>query len=407
MKNSFFILFLLILFLPSCEKSPKVIFDKEAYLKQGKQINLFENDSSLNFNEVFKIKKLQKNNFTSLNFKKILRKKNIKYSDVFLSNNYVFVIDKKSNLMKLDYNFKIINKVKIYKKIKDYNYKAYISLFSKNLIITDNLGNITSFNIEKLTINWNKKLTVPFVSRSVIYKNNIYALNINSKVFSFNLNNGDINWSYETASKIIKSSNAYSIYVKNETLLFSNDYAEIYSIDLSKKKLNWLIALQNKNLNLKNVNFEINTIKFYKSYIYISSNYGDLLALDFVTGKIVWAERTSVNSNLIFYKNKIIFYDLFEYLNIINIDNGKTEYKVKVNKNIKLNILKSNNKNLIYLDKQKINIFYPNNIIQVNINNLRETNLMKIKYSFINYLNNGSKILFLESQNLLFFNLEN
>ena len=91
-----------------------------------------------------------------------------------------------------------------------------------------------AFNIDNLDILWKKNFGVPFKSNLKVYNNNLYLINSNSKIYSINTDNGNLNWSFETASRDLKDNKSYQIAIINDELVFTNDNAEIYCLDLKK-----------------------------------------------------------------------------------------------------------------------------------------------------------------------------
>ena len=68
---------------------------------------------------------------------------------------------------------------------------------------------------------WEKKFGVPFKSDIKIYKENLYLINSNSKIYSINLKNGKLNWSLETSSQYLKDDKSYQLAIFNNKLFKS------------------------------------------------------------------------------------------------------------------------------------------------------------------------------------------
>lgn len=388
MKN--FYIFFFIILLISCGKKKDITFDKEAFLKQGTRIDILASDNKKN-KEISNISKLPFNNYKNINFQKYIRKKSFKILDLIIVDNNIVFIDKNSVVFLLDQNLKILKKIKLYKRkeIKDYDFIAFLSISKskKNLLITDSLGGITAIDIKNLNLKWQKKLLVPFVTKAENYGQDVYCLNINSKIFSLDVNSGNVNWSFETASKISKSINSYKILINNNKLIFSNDYGELYAFDLLKKNLIWSKSLDNKKINLKNINFEMGKILYFQDNIFINSNYGNALSININSGYINWSKEILSKYNSFIYKNYIMYLDEDDYFYIAKINDGKTQYKINLKKYIKTKDIKDEFENAIFfLDNKFINIFIKNNLFKINLNNLKKIdvskNSLKIKKYF-------------------------
>ena len=128
------------------------------------------------------------------------------------------------------------------------------------MLIADNLGNIHALNIANLDIIWKKNFGVPFKSNLKVHNNNLYLINSNSKIYSINTDNGKLNWSFETASRDLKDNKSYQIAIINDDLVFTNDNAEIYCLDLKKIISNGLLFF--RLLILKTSHYFLNLVQF-------------------------------------------------------------------------------------------------------------------------------------------------
>jgi len=416
MKKIFFIL---TFFLFSCGDKENLV-DIDAFLKEGKRINLIEGQN-VNYFEVKLINEIKILNFTNFSNwneknqnhknliypikKKIEKNKNsinLKFKSFVVNNEKLIFIDQKSNIFLYNNKFKKIISKKIYNRKIYKNYKLDFSLSTngKSLFVSDSLGNVHCFNLENLKLKWRKSFGVPFKSDVKIYKKNLFIINSNSKIFSINTLNGNLNWSFETSSKNIKDKDSYRIAFYNNKVFFTNDSSEIYCLDLDEKKILWSFTFESEN-------FE-NTPLFSRSspitidqngILFVSSNNGNTYAIDSNTGSLKWSNLIYSNNRFVISKNYLfnVFNDFFF---IIDKNTGK----ILFNKNIK----KSNNQkksfqfddllvtnNNIYLfEKNGYLITFTNS----NLNNIKIKKYFKEYKNFILtnddlYINTGHSIL--------------
>ena len=255
MKYFFFIF--IFLFLKSCGGDKEELVDIDAFLKQGKRIELI-NDNDLFNQNINKINKISINQFkeyknwsqthynnsntvypVSIELQKKTRSVSGNFQNIIIYENNVITIDGKSNLIIYSTELKKIRSTKVYKRkvYKNYNLNFNLVGYKNNILLSDNLGNIHSFDLQTLKKNWSVELGVPFRSNMKIYKDNVYLINSNSKIFSVSTNDGKLNWSFETASKNLKHDSSYQIAIENDKLFFSR---------LSEKDYNY----KNKDLYL-------------------------------------------------------------------------------------------------------------------------------------------------------------
>lgn len=345
-------IFFLIFFLFACSKKiDEDLVDIKTYIKQGEKIDLFKNFDTLE-KELLKIKAIKVNtniniedwkqsNFNSQNYipaskidlikkKKIVSKKIDKI--VFVKNIYI-AIDTNSNLYFFNENFKILKKIQIYKKklIKNYDLFFNMVIINDKVVISDNLGNVYAYNYKNYEKIWFANLSVPFVSDIKIYKNNIYLINTNSKLFSINSDSGKINWSYSSSSKKLKGKKTYRLAINKNLLFYTDDNAEIYCLNLDSNTILWSLKLQLENfINIPKI-FEASPILIVNNILYFSTNYGLTYAIDTFTGRIIWYKKIISTNKLIYNNNKILLLSKNNFV-ILNSLNGEILFNKKIEK---------------------------------------------------------------------------
>ena len=82
-----------------------------------------------------------------------------------------------------------------------------------------------------------------------------------------------MNWSFETASRDLKDNKSYQIAIYNDDLVFTNDNAEIYCIDLKKNNIKWSLIFQTSNFENTPLIFKSSPISIDNNgYIFVSTN---------------------------------------------------------------------------------------------------------------------------------------
>jgi len=287
-------------------------------------------------------------------------KKNTYRKNIIKINNKIVYVDDFSNLYILDEDLNLITKFQIYKKklFKKYSLKFTITSNDNFVYIADNLGSVMAFDLINLKMAWKTQLGVPLLSNMVFYKKNLFVTNSNGKIFSIGSLNGKVNWSYETGSSGTSSHKAYQLAIANDRLIFSNDFGNIYCIDLKKQNLSWRLSLERKG-NYSDVSFlELSDLVIENNKLFLSSNFGSILKVDIETGKNIWSNTSSSNILPIINKNTIVVVNKNGIFNIFNKSSGKIIFQ----KNL-LEILKSNK---IKLKNTEVNnLFFASNVIYV------------------------------------------
>ena len=386
------ILLFVIFFIYSCSSDKDNKVDLETFKKQGEKINVFESNnlfdkeidskSILQFNQPQLNKKWNYEHFSSNNFYEhfvfdgkfddIFKKdigdyvnKNNDDGSLVVSENFVFFADEKGKIYKFDLvNRKIVWELKIYDNSYN-NYPKNITMLLNGefLYVADNLGFVYLVNTETGKTLWQQNYGIPFSSHLNYYKNVLYVVNQNSRLYAFDPVDGQKIWSFESLSGLIKPAKSSSISIYDNKLLFSNDVGDVTAIDLEKQVILWNRNILSQNNISTNLVFKISNILIDKKDVYVSSNSGDLLNLNIQTGEIKWSYKLSSVQNHIINEKYLFVLTENGFVVTFNKNNGTILWSLNLNKIIKdLKdpveyyglILASNN---LYLTSSNGNIF--------------------------------------------------
>ena len=417
MKNNLYYLIILFFLFNCSSKKDELLIDIKAFKNQGTEIFLEKNQQDLT-KEVNKLKKFsnyqsfdlknwlhpnfQNSNFIphtqysgALNIKKKTKyfssaKSNIYEKNLLSFDNKLFYIDDVSNIYSLDLNLRILKKFTLYKKkyFQDYLLKFSLSSDGEHLFISDNLGNVHSYDPKLNQIKWSSKLGVPFVSNLTLYKNNLYVINDNGKIYSFDSKTGNQNWSYESATNIIKNYSAFQVVVEQDNLIFSNDLGDLYCIDLIQKNLKWSVSLE-ANTNLTNANnlLQISKIIIKDNNVFLSTNKNKFFNLNLNSGQVNWIvdlpDASTITS--LVAQNKLINITDNGYILVLEKENGSILYKKNLLSNLK-NLIKDEKKVLFkysFISSNNLYIISENGFIfKISTNKLDSILYKKITKNF-------------------------
>lgn len=414
-----FLFFFLILIL-SCSKDKEELVDIDAFLKQGKEINYKTKNDLINKNvnqiQAFKIygrayyknwpQKYQNSQNlvipSNISIEKKVKSINGKFHNIVSINDKIISIDKNSRIVIYDSNLKKLNSIKIYNRkiYKNYDLKFEIAVDKNALFIADNLGNIYSYDLKNLDKLWVSELGVPFKSSIKIYKNQIFIINSNSKIYSLNKKNGKLNWSFETASKVLKKNNSYQIAAHKDKLYFTNDNGEIYCLDLLNGKILWSLILEVGNFQDLPAVFQSSPILIDKTgIIFFSSNYGFMYAIDSLSGAIKWSKQLDTYNNIIATKNYLTTI-INNRIVILEKKTGRILFNQNILSSYKKNKI-SNFKDFI-IGKEKIYIFDLNGtMVSINLNDLSNREVAKVSKNFRSYIILKNSVLLLTQNSLI------
>jgi outer membrane protein assembly factor BamB len=355
------ILLLPILFLLSCSSDKDKKVDLDVFRKQGEKINVFESknifDKEIEVNNSLQINQPKLNkmwayeHFSSSNsydhlvylgtFSELL-KKNIgdfinKKNDsgsILAIDDFVFIADEKGVIYKFDLNTeKLLWETKIYKNsYNDYPKKITMLLNNNLLFVADNLGFIYCIDTSTGKPIWQQDYGIPFSSHLNFYKDVLYVVNQNSRLYAFNPQDGQKIWSFESLSGLIKPSRSSSIAIYENKLLFSNDVGDVTAIDLDQQVILWTRNIISQNSISANLVFRISNILIDKKDVYVSSNNGDLLNLNIDNGELKWSQKLSSIQNHVSTDKYLFVLTENGYVVAFNKSNGSILWSLNLEK---------------------------------------------------------------------------
>ena len=352
-------------------------FNETLRLKNNFTFNLSKPIDNLYWHDIFYNSGNSIKNFTYKNLNKLIyqSKKLSRYNfnnyklyedgNIVLSNNngdlIIFSLEDK----------KIINKFNFYKKkYKKFDKKLNI-IIEKNIIyVADNLGYLYAFNYKENTILWAKNYKIPFTSNLKIYKDRILVSNQKNNLYILKKKNGDLVKLIPTEETPIKNQFINNLSMSKDNLFFLNSFGSLYSIDVSKTKINWFNNF-NQSLDLSPSNlFFGNKVINNDNEVIISSNTKTYI-LNISDGYVKKIFNFSTIVRPIILDNYIFFITKNHFLIAYDTNAQDILYSYKIADLPKLN--KINFKNEIYKDFMILNneifiILKDSKILKFNIN---------------------------------------
>lgn len=409
----FFLISLLVVI--SCSNKDENLVDVNSFINQGKKIDL-ANKIFLNSYEINKINSLDNfkyfhlSNFgvkinninpNNISIDKPIRKLSKKLNKFNIYKKFIITVDNKSNVELYDLNFKKIISKKLYDKktYKKFNIIFSLLAYKDKIYISDNLGNIHCLDIKSLKIIWKKSYSVPFRSNIKIYENNLFLINSNSKLYSINSQNGNLNWSFETTSKDLKDNKSYNLQIYNSKLIFTNDSAEIYCIDLKTNNILWSLVFESSNFTNSPLIFKSSPMIIdLDGSLYISNNLGNTYKINIENGMVIWtAPIFSINDFLL--TNNYLLNVINNNFFIINKKNGK----VLFNKKFVLDNKNFNIKNII-ISTEYIYLFEKNGyVISIDRKNFKIIKYNKFLGDFLDLIVSKDNLIIRTKKQLIQF----
>ena len=305
------------------------------------------------------------------------------FQPLFLSNGLIF-FDHKGSVIRYDNNGKILWKKNNYNKLeKKSSPKLSFSRNGNNLIVTDNLSKFYLINIDTGELIWSKRNIYPFNSEIKTLKDKFFVVDLKNILRCFYIKDGSECWSLKTENSLTVSNSKNSLILDEKLVIFSNIVGDITAVDFNTGLIIWQLPTQSSEIINETYNFKISRLVSDKKAIFFSNSKNEFYSIDKKNGSVNWINKVRSNLTPILVGDLIMTISDEGYLyaidknqgNIIRINDIFKDYKIKKRKFIKPTGFSVSQKN-IYVGTNNgklkvIELNTGNNVQDINIS--RET----------------------------------
>ena len=217
-------------------------------------------------------------------------------SPLFYNNNLVFY-DNKGEITLYDENQKTLWKNNFYnkseKKIKP---RLNFALKDDILIVTDDVAKYYATNIDTGELLWTKTNIVPFNSNIKIKNDVFYVVDYKNILRSISIKDGSEIWNLKTEESLTKSNTKISIALDDKNIYFNNSIGDITAVNIKSGQLVWQLPTQNNNISQNAFQLSNSELVINENTIFFSNNKNEFYSIDSATGLINW--KTEINSDL-------------------------------------------------------------------------------------------------------------
>ena len=199
-----------------------------------------------------------------------------------------------------------------------------LAYFDEQVVIVDAYGQVKLFNANNGNEIWSLQIEYPILSPPLIYRGYIYFISADNRIFSVDITDGSISWSFQTISENKKNLFTSSPIAFENTIIapFSNGELVAFIYDIGQ-------PIWSENVSKISLvsNFDIKDISaspvLSSSNIYSLSSNGKLVSVSAINGKRNWAIDLSGYRTPIISGNQI--YLINEDGKLICIDKESSE----------------------------------------------------------------------------------
>tara|TARA_B100000989_G_scaffold41617_1_gene26477 strand:+ start:765 stop:2051 length:1287 start_codon:yes stop_codon:yes gene_type:complete len=216
--------------------------------------------------------------------------------ELLIDGNSLYFFDNKGSVIKFNKDSEIEWKKNYYSKSdKKNNPILFLATTNEELFVADTNANYYLLNKKNGNLKWKKKHTSSFNSQVKIKNGKAVIVDMENKLKCFSIRNGENLWSVPTELTVVTSQKKQSIIIVNNLVIFSNSVGDITAVDFDSGEIIWQTPTRvlgfGKNITLRNSDLVSDG-----TFIYMSNNKNEFYALDLKTGIIKWKQK--VNSEI-------------------------------------------------------------------------------------------------------------
>ena len=254
---------------------------------------------------------------------------------VFHKNDVIF-FDNKGSILKFNDKSELIWKKNYYTK-SEKKLKPILQLVNNNkyIIIADNIAKYYMLDIKTGNLIWSKNNLAPFNSQIKIYEDYFFIIDFSNTLRCFSLKDGNELWNIKTENSLIRSQKKLSMVIVDEVIYFNNSIGDISAIDLNKGELIWQLPTQSSLIYESSFSLQTSDIITDKNSLIFSNNNNQFFSIDIKTGSFNWENKINSNLRSTLIDNYLFSISLEGYLVITEKNTGNIVRVTDVFQNFK------------------------------------------------------------------------
>ena len=261
----------------------------------------------------------------------------------FYKNNIIF-FDKKGTILKFNNNSKLVWKKNYYSKNeKKLNPILQFVNNDKFLIVADNIAKYYMLDIQTGNLIWSKDNLAPFNSQIKIYEDKFFIIDLSNTLRCFSLRDGNELWNIKTENSLIRSQKKLSMVIVENIIYFNNSIGDISAIDINKGELLWQLPTQSNLIYESAFSLQTSDMISDGDTLFFSNNKNQFFSVDLRTGSFNWENKINSNLRSSLIDNYLVSISMEGYLiitekksgRIIRVNDVFNNFKIKKRPEIK------------------------------------------------------------------------
>ncbi|WP_440935193.1 PQQ-binding-like beta-propeller repeat protein [Candidatus Pelagibacter sp.] len=285
----------------------------------------------------------QINKINNYKFSKLENFNQFNFEPLILDDG-VIVFEKKGTIIRFNNNQKVVWKNNFYSKTeKKIHPSLSFAITDKNLIVADSIAKISSINLLTGNLIWSKKSEYPFNSEIKISKDKFFVVDFKNTLRCFYIKDGSECWNIKTEESFTVSNSKFSMLIKDNLLIYNNSLGDITAVDISSGLIQWQLPTQKSSIVNETYGFNFSKLVSDGNSIFFSNNKNQFYSVDLSSGTTNWMSEINsiltpiIIGNFIFTisENGYLFTIQKNEGNIIRINDIYKNFNLKKRKKIK------------------------------------------------------------------------
>ena len=293
-------------------------------------VNNFDNNNGrVNYNGNLK-------NISRYKFSKIEDFNKFEPEIVFYEDNIIF-FNNKGSILKFNNSSKLIWRKNYYSKSeKKLNPILFLARNKNVLVVADNTSKYYAIDINSGELLWARNNSSAFNSQVKIYKDRFFVIDFENVLKCFSIKDGKEIWQVRTEKSFIKSQKKLSLIIINDVVYFNNSVGDISAVNINNGTLLWQTPTRGSVVLDEQIFLKTSDIIADNNTILFSNNKNEFFSLDLTTGILNWTQKINSSLRPTLIDNLIFSVSLEGFLFILDKKSGNIIRTTDVFKQFKI-----------------------------------------------------------------------
>ena len=293
-------------------------------------VNNFDNNNGrVNYNGNLK-------NISRYKFSKIEDFNKFEPEIVFDEDNIIF-FNNKGSILKFNNSSKLIWRKNYYSKSeKKLNPILFLARNKNVLVVADNTSKYYAIDINSGELLWARNNSSAFNSQVKIYKDRFFVIDFENVLKCFSIKDGKEIWQVRTEKSFIKSQKKLSLIIINDVVYFNNSVGDISAVNINNGTLLWQTPTRGSVVLDEQIFLKTSDIIADNNTILFSNNKNEFFSLDLTTGILNWTQKINSSLRPTLIDNLIFSVSLEGFLFILDKKSGNIIRTTDVFKQFKI-----------------------------------------------------------------------